>query len=253
MSVAQRTAFSKKRGTLVGLCGHCGVNWRPLREAFLPDPRFRNNDAARRLARQGHRGLRAAFADDNQSAMREALDVVLAKRTTLCRPCADVMNKLSPAQLACKERVGAYEARGVRKARQVSQTGVSRKGGWPRGFACRPTTSIQTKVHDLSDYMWWACHGGVEAMRKEAEKCQWMCWCCHLLEKTSSAGRERSGKYPSDERIREKEAYVNARKVAIGTCQYDGCARVVTTESVRSFSLDHKDRRRRRRTRRTRT
>ena len=89
--------------------------------------------------------------------------------------------------------------------------------------------------------MAWSWNGGVEAMRKEAEKCQWMCRCCHLLEPTSDTGRERDGTCPRDERIREKEAYVNARKVDIGACQYDNCGRVVTKENVRSFAFDHTD------------
>lgn len=39
--------------------------------------------------------------------------------------------------------------------------------------------------------------------------------------------------------FREKRAYVNARKVKIGMCQYDDCGRVVTQETVRTFSFDH--------------
>ena len=30
----------------------------------------------------------------------------------------------------------------------------------------------------------------------------------------------------SDERIREKRAFVDTRKVDIGACEYDGCGRV---------------------------
>ena len=62
-----------------------------------------------------------------------------------------------------------------------------------------------------------------------------------LLEPTSTTGRQRSGTRQSDERIREKQAYVNARKLKIGACQYDDCGRVVTQKAVRTFSFDHID------------
>jgi hypothetical protein len=100
----------------------------------------------------------------------------------------------------------------------------------------------KTKVHCLGDYNFWASpKRGVEAMRKEAQKVQWVCRCCHILEPTSATGRTRSGTFPSYERIREKEAYVNAYKLKVSKCLYDGCDRLVTAAAVRSFDLDHKD------------
>ena len=97
-----------------------------------------------------------------------------------------------------------------------------------------------TKVHCLSDYKWWSCNGDVDAMRTEADKCQWTCICCHFLEPTSSTGRQRCSTRPSDD-IREKRVYVDARTVKIGPCQYDDCGRVVTQKAVRTFSFDHID------------
>ena len=105
MSVAQRTAFSKKRGTLVGLCDNCTVNWRPLREAFLPDPDSEMTMRKADLLVKSIEDCETAFADDNTSAMREALDVVLAKRSSKCRPCG--RGEQSVAQGAgVQERVG---------------------------------------------------------------------------------------------------------------------------------------------------
>ena len=241
MSVAQRTAFSKKRGTLVGLCGHCGVDWRPLREAFLPDVDSEITMRRADLLVKAIEDYETAFADDNKSAMREALDVVLAKRTTHCRPCGDAMKKLSPKQLACKDEWEKMKREACAKHGGCPKPGCSEKG--MASWICMSADHVdpKTKVHHLSDYYWWSCNGGVEAMREEAEKCQWMCRCCHLLEPTSATGRERSGTRPSYERVRKKEEYVNARKLEIGTCQYDDCGRVVTKETVRSFAFDHND------------
>ena len=241
MSVAQRTAFSKKRGTLVGLCGHCAVNWRPLREAFLPDPEHENTMRKADLLVKAIEDYEKAFANGDKSAMREALDVVLAKRTSLCRPCADEVKKLSPKQLACKDEWEKMRREACAKHGGCPKRGCSEKE--MASWICISADHVdpKTKVHDLSHYVWWACHGGVDAMRQEAQKCEWMCMCCHLLEPTSKTGRELSGTRPSYERVREKEAYVNARKLVIGTCQYDGCGRVVTKENVRSFSFDHTD------------
>ena len=46
------------------------------------------------------------------------------------------------------------------------------------------------KVWKLSDYRWWAGHGGVPAMEKELDKiCNWFCATCHSLQPSSNAGR----------------------------------------------------------------
>jgi hypothetical protein len=44
------------------------------------------------------------------------------------------------------------------------------------------------KVHSVSDYPWWACHGGVPALLKEAPKCEPICRMCHTIEETGDAG-----------------------------------------------------------------
>jgi len=240
MSVTQRTAFSRTRGTLVGLCCHCGVNWRPLREAFVPDPDSEMTMRRADLLVKAIKNYELAFDNDDKSAMRKALDVVLAKRASHCRSCQDAMSKLTPKQLACKEEWERMKREACAKHDGCPKPGCSEKG--MASWICMSADhGTNPKVHELSDYFWWPGNGGVEAMRQEAEKCQWMCMCCHNLEPTSASGRERGGTYPSWEHIREKEAYVNARKVEIGACQYDGCARVVTKETVRSFSFDHTD------------
>jgi len=241
MSVVQRTAFSQKRGTLVGLCGNCCVNWRPLREAFVPNPDHENTMRRADLLLNAIEDYETAFADDNQIAMRNALDVVLAKRLTLCRLCQDSASKLSHKELACKE-----EWERMKREACATHDGCPKPGCTERGMAswvCMSADHVdpKIKVRALSDYYRWSGNGGVEAMREEAKKCQWMCRCCHFLEPTSASGRTKDCTHPSWERVREKAAHVNARKLAIGACQYDDCARAVTKETMRSFSFDHND------------
>ena len=241
MSVAERTKFSRKHGTLVGLCGGCCVDWRPLREAF--SPKAYSEQTMRRASQlEGTvEDYELAYADDDALRMEEALAAVLKKRTSLCRPCQDAASTLSPNQLACKLE---WE--------RMKRDACAEHGGCPKpdctekgtaSWVCMSADHVDTttKVHKLSDYNWWSWNGGVEAMRREHEKVQWMCWCCHQLEPTSKTGRARTATKPSAERVREKEAYVNAHKLKLGRCQYPDCPRVVTAETVRAFDLDHRD------------
>ena len=241
MTVAQRTKYAPEHGTLVGLCCDCCVNWRPLREAFVPDVEAEKQMRRADLLVKSIEDYETAYADDDQDKMQSAFDVVVAKRASKCRSCQNRTNKLTPKVLACKEE---WE--------QMKREACAKHGGCPkpecteRGMAswvCMSADHVDptTKVYALGNYCWWSWNGGVEAMRAELEKCQWMCLCCHFLEPTSSTGRQSRGTCPSDERIREKQSYVDARKLNIGTCQYDDCGRIVTNENVRTFSFDHTD------------
>jgi len=241
MNVAERTRFDRARATLFGLCGSCCVDWRPVRVWFVPDA---DSEMTMRRASELKRTVEDyenAYADDDAYGMEDALAVVLKKRTSHCRPCQDVKNTLTPNQLACK-----LEWERMKRAACAKYGGCPKPGCAERGTAswvCMSADHVDptTKVHRLSDYIWWAANGGVEAMLREHEKVQWMCWCCHVLEPTSNAGRTSTGTTPSDERIREKQAYVNAYKLKLAKCQYADCGRILTAETVRSFDLDHRD------------
>jgi hypothetical protein len=242
MTTAQRTKFSRKHGTLVGLCGSCGVDWRPVREDFVPDV---DSEMTMRRASDLKRAVEDyenAYAADDAYGMEEALAVVLKKRTSYCRPCQDAVNStLSPKVLACKN-----EWERMKREACATHGGCPKPGcaeGGMAAWVCMSADHVDptTTVHALSHYKWWSSNGGVEAMRREHEKVQWMCVCCHQYEPTSATGRTRTGTFPSWERIREKEAYVNAHKLKLAQCQYADCPRVVTAATVRSFDLDHRD------------
>ena len=103
MTVAQRTEFAPEHGTLVGLCTDCCLNWRPLREAFLPDVEAERTMRKAHLLVKSIDDYETAYADDDEIAMQTALDVVLEKRTSHCRSCQVQMNKRTLKELACKE------------------------------------------------------------------------------------------------------------------------------------------------------
>ena len=101
-SVAQRTKHDAKHGTVVGLCIDCAVDWRPLREAFVPDVDCENTMRRADVLTKAIKDYETAFADKDEIAMRSALDVVLAKRTSCCRSCQDRVSRRSPKILTCK-------------------------------------------------------------------------------------------------------------------------------------------------------
>ena len=242
MSVAQRTKYDAARKQLVGLCFNCGLDWRPIREAFVPRTDSENTERRAGMLFKALDDYGNALANDSDRLMAEALDVVHKKRTSQCRTCQDAANKPSRNQIACK-----LEWERMKREACATHGGCPKPGCTEKGMAswvCMSADHLdpKTKVYMLSHYAWWASPTrGVEAMRREALKVQWMCRCCHRLEPTSAAGQIRSGTRPSYERVREKEAYVNEYKLKVGKCLYDGCERLVTAKNVRSFDLDHKD------------
>ncbi len=99
------------------------------------------------------------------------------------------------------------------------------------------------KLGQLSTASDWnsARLGGVEAMRRELDKCEWLCRCCHALDKCSAAAAEnaadpekvRRENYATrrkfnDARLharnnQEKRAYINSLKRAVGYCERIEC------------------------------
>ena len=246
MPVAERTKYDEETGELIGLCNNCTRDWRPIREAFLP-------------SETGEKGMRHAYKlrialdehsqariDEHEGRAAAALAVVLAKRTRHCRPCATKHKIFSPAQQACMDEWHRMKQEACR-----AQDGCMFPDCPERGMAswvCLSAdhTDPSIKVCALSSITWWAGNGGVAAMREEAAKVQWPCLCCHMLLKTSASGQTRKEKVfksqkDKDARVAEKRAYVDARKLQIGKCQYPGCGRPVAPATVRSFHFDHID------------
>jgi len=90
------------------------------------------------------------------------------------------------------------------------------------------------KVHNCSDYAWWAWHGGPPALERELEKCQPLCRSCHRLK---SEEERNTWTRPS---ILRNRAIVNEEKLKLGCCLH--CSRKVTLDTVCRFDFDHRDR-----------
>ena len=111
---------------------------------------------------------------------------------------------------------------------------------------------VDGKVHKLSDYAWWACNGGVEAMKEEFERrCNARCSQCHLTNRTQVDWKRKYAtleEMPVETRkqkdakrkrkyIDEKLAYVNQHKLSIGACQL--CWLKIEEGNERFFPMAH--------------
>lgn len=102
------------------------------------------------------------------------------------------------------------------------------------------------KVHKLSDYQWWACHGGLEELKKESRKCVPRCIFCHRLRTYKdrrhhllpirSNTKKNIWRRAQRKRLRE---WVYGLKFEIGCCEREGCNRMVTPNNVQAFDFDH--------------
>ena len=192
-------------------------------------------------------GIEEPLEKETEADLKRFVDVATRLRLTCCVDClAQINSTLSPAQQACKDLWLRAKRDACERLGGCPNPGCSERG--MASWVCMSADHVDpsTKVHKLSDYKWWACNGGVEAMRRELDKCQWMCLCCHMLEPTSAAGKKRrektrQGQRDVDARLKAKEDFVNARKRRVGACEYPGCHRKVEPGTERSFDWDHRD------------
>lgn len=91
------------------------------------------------------------------------------------------------------------------------------------------------KVHKCSDWKWWACHGGPEALKEELAKCQPLCAPCHRIKSKKERGVQ-TAQCPL-----RRQKIINDEKLRVGACEC-GCGRKVTPENVQTFDWAHKDR-----------
>tara|TARA_Y100000746_G_C15465713_1_gene433773 strand:- start:321 stop:1130 length:810 start_codon:yes stop_codon:yes gene_type:complete len=99
------------------------------------------------------------------------------------------------------------------------------------------------KVQSLSQYNWWAFNGGIEAMKREAEKCIPRCSNCHAMQHSHNKFKRATNPCKALCNVwrkkDEKYAYVNSKKLEIGYCCE--CNYKVTTSNFSSFDFAHKD------------
>ena len=89
------------------------------------------------------------------------------------------------------------------------------------------------KVHNCSDYPWWASNGGVEALQAELLKCKPLCRFCHRLKTQAERKKVTHPTYIARRKI------ITAEKLKRGACLT--CKRTVTLETACAFDFDHKN------------
>lgn len=103
-----------------------------------------------------------------------------------------------------------------------------------RGVCIEADHPLGEKVHNCSDYAWWSCNGGPDALRKELSICRPLCTFHHRIHSQEVRG---VWKRPC---VVKKRTYVNAYKLKIGKCEL--CERQIQGEKeCCAFDLDHLD------------
>ena len=98
---------------------------------------------------------------------------------------------------------------------------------------------IGKKVHNCSDFNWWACHGGVQALKKEFAKCQPLCKFCHRL-KSHQERRPCKTSFKIKSLTMFKRNIINNEKRKVGCCER--CSRKITDENLVGFDWAHTNR-----------
>jgi hypothetical protein len=253
-------AESNRNGMLLGKCSHCTREKKSI-EAFAPLENLTN--CRRRPAFfAAYDEYKAAYEARDLEAARAARAEVVELRSVLCLPCHEVAKKLSPKQEACK----AEWERMCKEAGVCADPECGENG--PDAWEVLQANHLdpETKVHQLSDYPWWACQADtpdecVALMRQEAAKCEFICGFCHTLDEHSKSGK-RSGdpatmqpgkssgtevekkQYKARHRTKicfPKQQFVDAEKLRRGSCSNPVCRRLVTPETCPAFPFDHRN------------
>lgn len=246
-------------GTLKAGCMQvCRNQWVAI-ERFAPAEGSHITAAKHTKFFQAYGSYQQAFKDGNKPDAEKWRAVIEALRNNKCDVCAASANGLSASQQACKDE---WE---TMKRNACSLNGGCEYQDCPeRGeaayYVLEADHGTNTKAHHLSDYNYWAMHGGVVAMRQEAQNIErWICRFCHRLEWTSSTGRrcgdpdtmplgkpsgtpEEVGQYHARYHavaVYPKYQYVDARKRATAKCAW--CRRVVVSGQEQAFDWDHRD------------
>ena len=179
--------------------------------------------AAKRTAKEGHRVCTNCSKEQSESQYRSCH----SRRKTLTAHCASCRAIASKSHQNETTKVGRcrkvwLDWRDSHSCQVCSYTGQCIEADHPSG----------EKVHKCSDYPWWACNGGPEALRKELAKCRPLCRFCHRLWSQEVRGVKQQ---PS---IVRKRTYVNTFKLKNGKCEI--CERKIQGEKeCCCFDLDH--------------
>jgi len=197
----------------------------PCRESQRKSQRKRKERAAKATARDGYRYCRKCSRDFPLSHFKSSRSR-RKKLTAWCATCRAIGSKSQK-----KESTKTGQCRQVWldwKKKSCELCGY--KGDAIEADHRGP------KIHRCSDYAWWSCHGGPEALKKELSPSivRPLCIFCHRLVSQQERGIHKN---PT---VVKKQSYVTAIKLKIGECEL--CKRKVKGEKeCCAFDFDHID------------
>ena len=256
--------YSTRDGTLKGGCHNtCRKQFHDFSN-FAPADGSHITQGARTKFDAAYAAYQVAFAAGDRDecvAQRAILELLRSKFCFGCRPDPGY---LPQAARACKDWWNTTRQAMALKNDGCEHPDCPERGPdiWPILTADHGTNPKQRdaegKPVNLSDYKWWSCHGGVDAMSEEAKQIhQYICRCCHALEPTSKQGN----RYPDPKdmpkgkargtdkqtkqysarhsavRVHPKQQYIDALKRLVGQCA--ACARPVIAGQEVAHEWNH--------------
>ena len=249
-------------GTLIGGCfGNC-KNQKVDIGRFAPNGDSHITNGKRQDFDAAVAAFAVAWRAGDEAEMQTQRARIERLRGAMCERCAASMSKLSKAVQACKD-----EWDRMRWEKCKEQDGCANPKCAERGMTSwialqadhgenAKMRNAKDKGVNLSNYKYWAYHGGVDAMRKEAlQIAKWICGVCHALEPTSTQSNEHDPakmtkrKGDSDESFRKRKChakitfpkydYINENYKRGRTCEYEGCKIMCVEGNEPGFHLDH--------------
>lgn len=176
----------------------------------------------------------------------------LCKNCFNIKPIADFQSKMNRRGTLTVNCITCRESLSKTIKNPTTKIGVCRAfwENWRKEQACidcgckdyrvMEADHVGKKIHGLSQYKYWSCHGGVEAMKNELQQCQPRCTFCHrvVTKKRSDLKRKIEGRTQGKSRKR-RQYQINQVKLEIGSCVV--CNRKVTEDTGCAFDFDHLD------------
>ena len=152
--------------------------------------------ATKRIAKEGHRICAKCHREKPEHQFKSCI----SRRKTLVKLCATCRATQSKSQRnettnvgKCRKSMGGLEG-----LAELSECAAI------VGSASRPIIPSGEKVHNCSEYAWWARNGGPEALRKELSKCRPLCTFRSPAPFTGSAGGLGQPNGCKEESLRER-------------------------------------------------
>jgi len=254
---------SQTRGGALRIqCDNCFGRKAHGPEQFVPSEKNPRDAAAYTKAVEA---LAEARAAKDGAAFLTARETIATLATTKCAPCRASQTK---SQANPTTKLGACRAEWERLKAEVFATcrrcGAQRAVEADHGDAYAANAKahaamVATHGEEAADAAYpaterklcrlsatdsyWHCHGGVEAMRAEADKCTPLCRACHALDPSSdsapqnagSRAKAEAGEYATNKQRQsavnhagyreDKRAYNNTIKREVGACERPECPR----------------------------